>query len=273
MFWKLAILCALAHFVCSEFAAADVVTDWNVLALDAIRRTNTSPPAAALNLAILHTSIYDAVNGIRRTHKPYFVAGTGQASASIKAAASAAAHRVMVVLYPMLQSRFDTEYQNSISSIRNERQKLEGIAWGEFVATTILQWRSADGSDATVVYTPGKLPGQWRPHESFGGVIRPALLPHWGSVVPFALVSGAQFRPPAPPALTSDQYAGEVNMVKAVGSINSAGRTREQTEIAQFWAYGPGTATPPGHWNQVAQSVVKDRHDDDDDDRSRRTSV
>jgi hypothetical protein len=169
MFWKLAFLCALVHFVCSEFAAADVVTDWNAVALDAIRRTNTPPPSAARNLAILHTSIYDAVNGIRRTHKPYFVTGTGPASASIEAAASAAAHRVMVVLYPMLQSRFDTEYQNSSSSIRNERQSMEGIAWGEFVAATILQWRSTDGSAGTVVYTPGTLPGQWRPHESFGG--------------------------------------------------------------------------------------------------------
>jgi hypothetical protein len=72
MFWKLAILCALVHFVFSEFAAADVITDWNAVALDAIRRTNTPPSSAARNLAILHTSIYDAVKGIRRTHKPYF---------------------------------------------------------------------------------------------------------------------------------------------------------------------------------------------------------
>ena len=28
--------------------------------------------------------------------------------------------------------------------------------------------------------------------------------------------------------------------------------TPERIQSAQFWADGPGTATPPGHWNQVA---------------------
>src|SRR5881409_1063471 len=49
-------------------ANADVVTDWNNAALDAIRTGNTAPPIASRSLAILHASIYDAVNGIARTH-------------------------------------------------------------------------------------------------------------------------------------------------------------------------------------------------------------
>jgi len=68
-------------------AAADVVTDWNSVALRVIRVSNTAPPEAARNLAILHVSIYDAVNGIRGTHKPYFVTAAGPAGASRKAAA------------------------------------------------------------------------------------------------------------------------------------------------------------------------------------------
>ncbi len=51
-------------------ANADVVTDWNNAALDAIRAGNTAPPIASRSLAILHASIYDAVNGIARTHEP-----------------------------------------------------------------------------------------------------------------------------------------------------------------------------------------------------------
>jgi hypothetical protein len=89
--------------------------------------------------------------------------------------------------------------------------------------------------------------------------VRPALLPAWGSVTPFALSIGSQFRPPSPPALTSPQYATEVNLLKAVGGTASAIRTGEQTQIAQFWGYGPGTATPPGHWNQIAAAVVTGR--------------
>lgn len=261
----------------ASLAVADVVTDWNTVALDAIRASNTAPPAAARNLAILHSSIYDAVNGIHRTHNPYFVTATGPANASSEAAASAAARRVLLSLYPNLQSKIEAEYQNSLRRIPSNARTTQGIQWGESVASAILQWRSSDGSSNTVPYTPGTQPGQWRPTISFGGVVRPALLPQWGSVLPFALATGTQFRPPAPPPLSSPQYAAEVNMVKAIGAVASSTRTREQTQIAQFWGYGPGTATPPGHWNEIAEAVA-DRNNsrgDDDHDRGRsgRSSV
>ena len=70
----------------------DVVTDWNNAALDAIRVGRTAPPIASRSLAILHAAIYDAVNGIARTHEEYLVPSTVPASASREAAASAAAH-------------------------------------------------------------------------------------------------------------------------------------------------------------------------------------
>src|SRR5207302_10865526 len=54
-------------------ARGDVVTDWNNAALDAIRFERTAPPIASRSLAILHVSIYDAVNGIARTHETYLV--------------------------------------------------------------------------------------------------------------------------------------------------------------------------------------------------------
>ena len=60
---------------------------------------------AARNLAILHASIYDAVNGIRGTYKPYFVTGMAPGGASIEAAA-AAAYRVLVILYPAFRVSF-----------------------------------------------------------------------------------------------------------------------------------------------------------------------
>src|ERR1700750_1819034 len=76
----------------------DVVTDWNNAALDAIRANGTAPPIASRNLAILHVAIYDAVNGIARTHEPYLVQSAVPASASRPAAASAAAHLALVNL-------------------------------------------------------------------------------------------------------------------------------------------------------------------------------
>jgi hypothetical protein len=54
----------------ASIAESDVVTDWNTAALNAIRVERTTPPEASRALAILHASIYDAVNGIARTHDP-----------------------------------------------------------------------------------------------------------------------------------------------------------------------------------------------------------
>ncbi len=76
-------------------ANADVVTDWNNAALDAIRADRTAPPIASRSLAILHASIYDAVNGIARTYEPYLVQSAVQASASREAAASAKLRQVL----------------------------------------------------------------------------------------------------------------------------------------------------------------------------------
>ena len=61
---------ASAALLIGTLVRADVVTDWNNAALDAIRAGSTAPPIASRSLAILHVSIYDAVNGIARTHEP-----------------------------------------------------------------------------------------------------------------------------------------------------------------------------------------------------------
>jgi len=43
------------------------------------------------------------------------------------------------------------------------------------------------------------------------------------------------------------------------GVTTPTSRTPEQTTIAQFWADGVGTETPPGHWNQIAEDVARAR--------------
>src|SRR5206468_11898913 len=80
-------------------ADADVVTEWNNVALDAIRAGHTAPPIASRSLAIAHVSIYDVVNGIARTREPYLVQSAAPASASRDADASADATQALVILY------------------------------------------------------------------------------------------------------------------------------------------------------------------------------
>jgi len=233
-------------------AHADVVTDWNEAALNAIRINLTPPPLASRNLAILHASIYDAVNGISRTHERYFVASRVPASASREAAACAAAHRVLSTLFPANAVAFDALQTTILAAIRNGQRKAKGTAWGEWVAGEILAWREKDGSSAAVPPPSGSGPGYWQPTPP---AFAPYLLPGWGFVTPFAMTGSDAFRPTGPPPLASARWVEDYNEIKELGSAASATRTTEQTEIALFWADGARTETPPGHWNSIAQNV------------------
>jgi hypothetical protein len=115
------------------------------------------------------------------------------------------------------------------------------------VAQHLLDLRADDGASATVTYTPGSDPGDW---QLTPPLARPPLVPHWGSVTPFTMTSGDQFRPEGPPALTSAAYTTAFNEVKILGAASSTVRTAEQTEIARFWA---DSSVP--HWNKIAATV------------------
>ncbi|MEM7615557.1 MAG: vanadium-dependent haloperoxidase, partial [Pseudomonadota bacterium] len=104
-----------------------------------------------------------------------------------------------------------------------------------------------------------------------------ALTPHWGNVESFAMAENDQFRPDAPPQLgdfsvyvdgagnvtTNDQaYRDQVTEVLNV----SADLTTEQKVVAELWADGPRTESPPGHWNQIAQDIaLREGHGIDED--------
>ena len=176
-------------------------------------------------------------------------------SASRVAAGSAAAHQTLVILFPGHTSTFDALHAAILAGIPNGPQKTNGITWGEFVATQILAARANDGSNAIVQPPGGSGPGVWIPTPP---AFLPYLLPQWGFVVPFAMTSSSQFRPPGPPALDSQQYAADYEEVKELALLWLT-RTEDQTEIALFWADGAGTETPPGHWNTIAQIIANTR--------------
>src|ERR671935_1784880 len=105
--FKVLLWCASTALLSGSLAHADVVTEWNAAALNAIRADRTAPPIASRSLVILHVAIYDAVNGIDRRYEPYLVQSAVPASASREAAASAAAHKALVNLFPTAASSFD----------------------------------------------------------------------------------------------------------------------------------------------------------------------
>jgi PAP2 superfamily/Bacterial Ig-like domain len=239
----------------TDIDPGDVITDWNATTLRAIQTSRTAPPVAAYNLALVHGAIFDAVNSIERKYTAYQVADAiAPANASQEAAAAAAAHKILIALYPSLTSTFDAQFTKSLARVADGQAETDGVTFGESIAARFLGWRKDDGSKTIVPYTPDTTnPAEWQPTAPSNA---PALLPGWGGVKPFAMTSDTQFRPDAPPAMDSAQYASEYNQTKQIGSLNSTTRTADQTETALFWADGGGTYTPPGHWNQIAEQVT-----------------
>lgn len=235
--------------------AADVVLDWNALTIDCIRADNTAPTAAARNLAILHTAIWDAVNSVTRTHQPYAFLLDAPANTSVEAAAVSAAYEVVTWLYPSFQAWADDLYQVWLGSAATGDPLDNGIHLGAQVAQLILELRSDDGASTDVPYIPNSEPGQWQRTPPF---FRPPLAPQWGDVVPFCLADLAPFAPPPPPALDSPEYAAALNEVKILGAQDNAARTAEQSEIAMFWSDFSYTSSPPGHWQEIAAAIARD---------------
>jgi hypothetical protein len=123
------------------------------------------------------------------------------------------------------------------------------------------------GAARDAPHTPGSAPGQWRPHPNpvpaDPPIPNPALaagygasfLPGWRNVMPFTLLSAAQFRPAGPPPLASEAYTRDFNEVKSLGGKKSAARTPEQSQIARFWYEG----SPQG-WNRIARVVAAEKN-------------
>lgn len=235
----------------SSLTHADVIIQWNALHLDAIRNENISPPLAARNLAIVHASIYDAVNAVEGSHEFYSVVPVVPANALMEGAAVGAAHRCLINLYPSQRSIFDSALFAFLSV--SPSGQFTGVTVGESVADAMLAWRSWDGASMTVPYFPSFEPGAWLRTPPF---FRPPELPQWGYVTAFAMTNSNEFLPDGPPALDSVRYAQDFNQVKELGSAFSTTRTDEQTLIARFWSDFSYTVTPPGHWNQIAQNVA-----------------
>jgi hypothetical protein len=238
-----------------EAASADVVVDWNVVALRTTAAAPFDPPRETRNLAMVQGAVFDAVNSITGGFTPYLDTGPAPSDASTSAAAIGAAHDVLAALYPAQQAALDDEYRASLADVPDGPAKDAGLDAGRRAAAHMLSRRAGDGADEAVLATePESEPavGTWRPTPPDQ---KPPLDPGWGRVTPFVLERGSQFRPDAPYQPTSEAYARDFAEVKKLGSEASTDRTREQTDTARFWA-----ATGPQLWSQPVQQLAIGKH-------------
>ncbi len=263
------LLLVLLVLACPGPARADAVIDWNATAASAGFAGGLDNEFGCVDalhesriFAMMHVAIHDALNAIDRRYQPYAFDGQAPAGTSPEAAVAAAAHDVLVALFPELPSELgltpaaavdlvEAAYVAALAAIPDGAAKAQGILIGQAAAAAILDLRDADGANTPpfldFTYVPGPNPGDFQfipgypPFAAFTG---------WGKVTPFVLSSSSQYRPKAPYAVTSKKYAADFNEVKSLADVNSTTRTAEQTEIALFWVEG----SPQG-WNRIARTV------------------
>jgi hypothetical protein len=215
--------------------------------------------------------------------------------ANVNAAISFAAYRAAVDLFPADRvSVFDPLMRQLGYDPANTTKDINTPAGvGNVAAQAVLEFRHRDGANQ-LGDEPGGKPGvpyadytgyqsandpmDLRPGAKFdhatvrdpdrwqrlryvdatGAVVtQPFVGAQWQHVTPFALTNAAQLRSPTGPARYASQaYASQARALLAI----SAGLTDEQKMIAEYWADGPNSELPPGHWDLFAQFVSRRDH-------------
>ena len=223
----------------------NAVSKWNEIATTTINvaasATGTPEeqrPNSAVDLATVHVAIYDAMMAIVGTHRPYAITPSPvPTTASQEAAVASAAYRILLGLFPNRTAQYQPDYDAYLGTLTDGTAKTQGLAVGAEVAAGILALRANDGrAVALAAFVPGTNPGDFRGVNPVG---RPN--PY---IKPFTLTSMAQFRAPGPPALTSAEYAADVNETKALASTVSTTRTADQTDLSRFNTESPATLNP-----------------------------
>jgi hypothetical protein len=269
----LPLLIALALVIAGAAPAAaqdNEVTKWNQIATQTLFAfpgpAGGAPSALQVNMGMTQGAVYDAVNATEPMHhRPYLLKRRFGATASKEAAVATAAYRVLSSIvqtvpasipFPnrmTLQQSLDTEYEASLNAIPDNQFKTIGIRAGNAAADAMLAARKNDGRFGPSPWVPNYAPGHWQPLvDPITGQQLLDPTPWVANVRPFLIQSSSQFRTDGPNALTSNAYTEDFNEVKALGRVDSATRTPEQTHIALFWQGAP----PPAAWNAVARNLV-----------------
>lgn len=240
----------------SAMAKADVVLDWNAIAVDTAVANQQNPFAQARYAAIVQLAVFEAVNAITADYQPYLGTITAPPGASTEAAAVEAAYQVLIAYFPSSESTLYPAYVNSMAQIPDGQAKIDGIATGDSAAQAMIALRTNDGSSPPQFEVPGPpAPGEWQATAScpIQNGVAVGIAFQWQYVTPFGIPSASDFLLGPPPALTSTAYARAYNEVMRVGSSDSTKRSQDRANVALFFA----ATSPTQAFNQAARQVAQ----------------
>jgi hypothetical protein len=239
-------------------ARADVVLDWNAIAVDTAVKAGQNAFAQARYGAIVQLAVFEAVNAITRDYQPYLGTISAPRDASADAAAVEAAYRVLSTYFPASVGALNTARATSLALIKDGKPKTDGIAVGDAAADAITALRAHDGSSPALFKVPGPaISGEWQATPSCPVVngVASGVAFQWQNITPFGIPSASEFLLGPPPALKSHEYAKTYNEVKFVGSSDSTERPQDRADVATFYA----ATSPTQVFNQAAQQVARQK--------------
>ncbi|HEV3422134.1 MAG TPA: vanadium-dependent haloperoxidase [Candidatus Acidoferrum sp.] len=246
----------------SAAAPPDPVLEWINIMNNTVLAGGTPPFFTSRVAAMVSASVFDAVNGIDPRYRRIHVPPNAPGGASPRAAAIEAAYVILADAYPTQAPALTAQVQASLAALaptESAQSISDGGAWGQTVANAIWAWRQTDGfapppapfeGVLAIVGTPAA-EGYWRPTPSLNA---PGAGTQLATMTPWVLVRASQFRLPPPYALSSAQYAADLNETKTMGAFSGSPRTADQSELALFWQ-----SNTPLTWNRVAAQISAER--------------
>ncbi len=272
----------------------NVVLRWNAAALQGVRDSKLGPPMVARALAIMHTCMYDAWSAYDRTAVGTRLGDElrrprrERTLPNIVEAVSFAAYRAAVDLFPddrdsvfdplmatlgydpadtttdvstpagvgnrACAAVLDFRHHDGANQLGDEPGGAEGVHYSDYTGYQPVN----EPMDLTAPFDPEGVedPARWQPlryADANGVMVEPSFVgAHWSEVVPFALPTSSALRSPIGPATPSSRrFRTQARKLVAI----SAGLTDRQKTIAEYWADGPNSELPPGHWNLFAAHV------------------
>jgi membrane-associated phospholipid phosphatase len=172
-----------------------------------------------------------------------------------RGAVAGASVAVLSYLFPTKVESLEemVKQQLNTPSAQSHAAFATGEAIGRAVGAEMVARGTADGfGTANAAIAPLGL-GFWTSSTT------PATLTAGGQLPGMArwfLTSANQFRPGPPPTFGSTEFNAALAEIRQISDT----RTDQQIQIATFWAFNPGTATPPGFWlDQASKEVAAHR--------------
>jgi hypothetical protein len=125
-----AISLASLLFGITSSARSDVVTEWNEKGVVAGYTARISPGVSARNIAMLHIAIFEALNSIEPRYLPYRKRFSAEPTTSREAAAAAAAHYILVRVYPDQAKELNKALETELAAVTDGQAKTDGFGSG-----------------------------------------------------------------------------------------------------------------------------------------------